>query len=309
MLMDWKRALSRLLSLVQRWLQRSPQSTFVKLPLLALTVGAIALVMMAHPLMTRSQHPLATPAAVSQAPGQAIAQKPAPDFPLRPHPLPPTLAQWHMPQAGDYFDQIEVVPVNYLVWSHVPLTVYIQPPTAAELANPFTAQRSQAWITAVSQAVQEWHRYLPLARVEQAEGANIVVLRSPPPLQVETSTSQEGATGLVRERPTLRIGRARSAVTTYKVSVQGSLKDPASKPTLALRCTIQLRPDQAPQYLQAAARHELGHALGIWGHSRSQTDVMYFSQVRNPPPISPRDVNTLKRIYEQPTRLGWALVE
>jgi predicted Zn-dependent protease len=33
--------------------------------------------------------------------------------------------------------------------------------------------------------------------------------------------------------------------------------------------------------------------------------VPYFSQVRNPPPISPRDVNTLKRIYQQPTSLGW----
>ena len=36
-----------------------------------------------------------------------------------------------------------------------------------------------------------------------------------------------------------------------------------------------------------------------------ETDVLYFSQVRNPPAISARDVNTLKRVYEQPTRLGW----
>ncbi|MBW4695280.1 MAG: peptidase [Lyngbya sp. HA4199-MV5] len=288
----------------QRWLTRSRQSTLFKLPLLAIALGTIALVMMAHPLLTRSEQ-LAT--AAFHTTGQPIAQKPAPDFPLQSHPLPPTLAQWNASQAGDYFDQIEVVPVNYLVWTHFPLSVYIQPPTTAELASPFTAQRSQAWITAVSQAVREWNRYLPLERVEQAEGANIVVLRSAPPLQFEPPTNQE-TTGYPRERPTVSIGRARSAVTTYKVSVQGSLKDPATKPMLALRCTIQLRPDQAPQYLQAAARHELGHALGIWGHSRSQADVMYFSQVRNPLPISPRDINTLKRIYEQPTRLGWALV-
>ncbi len=270
-----------------------------------MTVGAIALVLLVHPLLARSEQPLT---AAFNANRQTIAQKPAPDFPLQAHPLPPTLAQWSAPQAGDYFDQIEVVPVNYLVWSHVPITVYIQPPTATELASPFTAQRSQAWITAVSQAVQEWNRYLPLEQVEQLEGANVAVLRSPPSLQLETSTSQE-ATGEQRERSILRLGRARSAVTNYKVYIQGSLKDPASKPTLALRYTMQLRPDQATQYLQAAARHELGHALGIWGHSRSQTDVMYFSQVRHPPSISPRDVNTLKRIYEQPTRLGWALVD
>jgi len=264
-------------------------------------LGVIALAIVAHGLLS--------PAFAFKSNEQTIAQSSAPDFPLQAHPLPPTLAQWHDSKAGDYFDQIEVVPVGYLVWSHFPLTVYIQPPTAAELANAFTAQRSQVWITAVSQAVQEWNHYLPLERVDQPEGAAITVLRSSPPLQFETPkvTNRDDPTRQVLQEPTLRIGRARSAVTTYKVYVKGSLKDAASKPMLALRCTLQLRPDQAPQYLQAAARHELGHALGIWGHSRSQSDVMYFSQVRNPPPISPRDLNTLKRIYEQPTRLGWAL--
>ena len=252
---------------------------------------------------------------------QAIAQKPAPDFPLQPHSLPLTLAHWNPSQEGDYFDQVEVVPVGYLVWSQFPITVYIQPPTATELASPFTEQRSRIWIAAVSQAVKEWNCYLPLTMVEQADGADINVLRSPPPLQVETAQQQDNTSRQTKEpRPTLQIGRARSAVTRYKVYAKSSSNDAAtsnattpsaatSKPMLAHRFTIQLRPDQAPQYLQAAARHELGHALGIWGHSRSQTDVMYFSQVRNPPPISSRDVNTLKRIYEQPTRLGWALAE
>ena len=71
-------------------------------------------------------------------------------FPCDRIPLPPSLAQWHDPkQTGDYFDQIKAVPVGYLVWSHFPITIYLQPPTAIELANPFTAQRSQVWLTAV----------------------------------------------------------------------------------------------------------------------------------------------------------------
>lgn len=313
--MDWERGLKGFFRLMQRWLHRSPQKAIIKQRAivtrlsLAMALGAIALVIGTHPLPARSERPVTSPVAF-QVNRQAIAQKPAPDFPLQPHPLPSTLAQWNVPQVDDYFDQIEVVPVNYLVWTHFPLSVYIQPPTATELASPFTAQRSQVWSTAVAQAVQEWNRYLPLQRSDQLDSADIVVLRSAPPLQFESSqaTSQDRGTGqTVRERPTVRLGRARSAETTYKVSVKGSLNGPASTPMLALRCTIRLRPDQAAQYLQAAARHELGHALGIWGHSRSQTDVMYFSQVRNPPPISPRDINTLKRIYEQPTRLGWAL--
>ncbi len=48
----------------------------------------------------------------------------------------------------------------------------------------------------------------------------------------------------------------------------------------------------------------LGHALGIWGHSQLETDALYFSQVRKPAFISVRDVNTLKKVYEQSTALG-----
>ncbi len=32
-----------------------------------------------------------------------------------------------------------------------------------------------------------------------------------------------------------------------------------------------------------------------------------FGEVRNPAQVSARDINTLKRIYEQPTRLGWPM--
>jgi hypothetical protein len=37
------------------------------------------------------------------------------------------------------------------------------------------------------------------------------------------------------------------------------------------------------------------------------TDVMYFAQTRDIPPISSRDINTLKKVYQQPTQLGWQM--
>ncbi|MEB3357209.1 MAG: peptidase, partial [Synechococcales bacterium] len=79
------------------------------------------------------------------------------------------------------------------------------------------------------------------------------------------------------------------------------------QPTLAHRCTIWLSPRQTERYIQAAARHEIGHALGIWGHSPDASDALFAAQVGSPGPISARDVNTLKRIYEQPTHIGWPL--
>ena len=73
-----------------------------------------------------------------------------------------------------------------------------------------------------------------------------------------------------------------------------------------------LRPNYYPQLpektLSAAFLHELGHAVGIFGHSDRPTDVMYPLEVSSQRSgkltqdklgaVSTRDVNTLKRIYD-----------
>jgi predicted Zn-dependent protease len=215
------------------------------------------------------------------------------------HPLPPTLANWRdLTQSGDYFDQIKPIAAGYLVWSSFPITVYIESITTTEAANPFTMQRSQTWIGAVQKAIQEWNAYLPLQSVAQSAGADIVIGRSPPPLRLEKNP----------KLGSLPIPRARSAETRFDLYAKKATGAIGNAPDrLAHRMTITIRPDQAADYLQAAARHELGHALGIWGHSPNPTDALYFSQVRSPAKISARDLNTLKRVYEQPTHLGWEI--
>ena len=218
----------------------------------------------------------------------SLAQKTLPV--LKAHPLPPSLVQWSdASNRGDYFDQIQKTQPGYLVWSEFPIKVYVQPIEESEAAN---SARAQAWIKAVNQAVQEWSVYLPLQVVNQVEIANIVVRRSFLPLRVTPG------------QPSPQ--RVRAAETRYEL-YKKSL--PNAPTVLAHRCLVVVQPNQAETYVLASTRHELGHALGIWGHSSSQTDALYFSQVRNPPLISPRDINTLKRIYKQPTRLGWTVAE
>jgi predicted Zn-dependent protease len=189
------------------------------------------------------------------------------------HPLPSTLARWQDGKnSGDYFDAVKPTEVGYLVWSHFPVKVYIETP---KIVNK---NQADTWVKAVSSTVKEWNAYLPLEIVEQQESADITILRKAPPLQGNPP-------------------RARSAQTTYTLYTKDNI--------LYHRFSILLSPSQMGEYLTAAARHELGHALGIWGHSPLQSDALYYSQVRNPPLISARDVNTLKRVYEQPTKLGW----
>ncbi len=198
---------------------------------------------------------------------------------LKAHPLPSTLRKWQdVSNSGDYFSEINPTPVGYLVWSQFPVKIYIT------TLNKLPQKQAQTWVETVSQVVSEWQNYLPLEIVDQADSADITIERKAPPLQFD------------RNR---KLSRARSAQATYKLYTKNN--------TLYHRFTILLSPSQTGKYLLAATRHELGHALGIWGHSSMKSDALYFSQVRNPPPISPRDVNTLKLIYEQPTSLGCSL--
>jgi predicted Zn-dependent protease len=193
------------------------------------------------------------------------------------HSLPPTLTNWQdSTDSGDYFDRIKPPKVGHLVWSRFPIRVYVE--------RPVNTNGSIEWVEAVLGVVREWGVYLPLAVVDSSEVADIKILRQAPPLRQ----------GLLRSR---------SGESVYELYTSRD----GDKTILSHRFSVYLNPNQVGKYIAATARHELGHALGIWGHSLMETDVLYFSQVRNPPPISVKDVNTLKRIYEQPTRLGWGL--
>jgi predicted Zn-dependent protease len=205
-------------------------------------------------------------------------------FPLQVHPLPNRLAQWEDKQgSGDYFDRVQPKEIGYLVWSEFPVQIYIQPPETPP-TSPDHPDRS--WETLAEAIIREWGEYLPLTIADDPQLAQITLIRgSPPP-----------------ERSAAGGFRARSALTRYHLDLQHSA---THQSRLAQRFTITISPTQTEKYQQAALRHELGHALGIWGHSTIATDVLYASQVSEPPGISERDINTLKRVYEQPTRLGW----
>ncbi len=212
--------------------------------------------------------------------------------PLQVHPLPPSLAQWQdTSNVSNYFKNIKNTPVGYLIWSEFPISVYVETPL--EKDNSADSLRFQKWFQAVQNAIAEWNNYLPLQQIDNSETAAIVVLRS----SIQRSIQLNPETGLYD------IPRAITAQTNYKFYI-----DPTSH-NLSHQMTINISPDLGQSATLAAARHELGHALGIWGHSDRQSDALYFSQVRDTPSISVRDINTLKKIYQQPTRLGWKITD
>lgn len=212
--------------------------------------------------------------------------------PLQVHPLPASLAKIPVQKkVDDYFDQVQSTPLGYLIWSEFPIKVYLdRPPKPSNSSASY--QRFQQWTESVLQAIAEWNVYLPLKEVSDPKQADIVIQRIEPPL----GTTVNPETGQIQ------IPRARTAQTRYQFYLSES-----SHPTIRNRMTIQIKPGLSQASALAAIRHELGHALGIWGHSPDENDIMFYAQTKKTAPISIRDVNTLIKVYQQPTRLGWPL--
>jgi predicted Zn-dependent protease len=211
---------------------------------------------------------------------------------LKTHSLPEYLASATTnEEIGDYFTEIKTTPVGYLIWTQFPLKVYLEKPIETD-PNIATVRRFLKWQEIIKQGIKEWSKYLPITEVEGEELADIIIKRNAPPLKPKFNPE----TGLFDFPP------ATTAETKYKFYLS---KD--NPPLLLHKMTIIVSPNLADDSILSAIRHELGHALGIWGHSDRPTDALYYSQVRDTPPISPRDINTLKKIYQQPTKLGWSI--
>lgn len=203
----------------------------------------------------------------------------------RSYPLPDRLEAvlQHSGTGANYFDRITPSPQGYLLWSDWPVQVYLEP-SPVELGTA-AAQRQAIWQIQAEAAIADWSRYLPLEMAGEQAQAQIVILRRQPPLRWESG----------------QLSRARHGETRFRITPD---RDAQGQPCLRHQQTVYVGDRQGPKQLRGTLRHELGHALGLWGHSPNPDDALYGGQIADPPEISQSDLNTLGQLYGQPTRLG-----
>jgi len=185
--------------------------------------------------------------------------------------------------VGDYFAGINKYNNGAVArWTSFPVLVHLPQGSPSN------------WQKTLEESVSSWGKYIPVRVASPSEAADIEIawINHLPP-RTFGQTNLEVFNGHMR-------------VTVY-----------------LLRPTYYL-PNTPERMLHKAAEHEVGHALGIFGHSLDSSDLMYQFDSANAvnstkdSGISPRDLNTLKRIYESPSLppgfqsphpMGWSLQE
>lgn len=173
------------------------------------------------------------------------------------------------PKAGDYFSAVKKFDGETVArWTSFPITIKLPP------------ESPESWKKNLQVGISEWNRFIPVQAVSGAENCDIEV--------TWVNHLLPGVLGITR------------LTTPKKGSIHVEIW--MLRPTFY----VQEIPEHA---VQVAFMHELGHAIGIFGHSTTPDDLMASSELSlamkgkaSPKSLTvePRDLNTLKHIYESP---------
>ena len=201
--------------------------------------------------------------------------------------LPPQLSMnRYSEQDGDYYFQ--VIEESFgKQWDHFPVKLFV--PVAEE-------KKARK---AVEEAIKEWNQYFPLTSVDSPEEADISIR-----WVGEDSPKFPAIAGLAVQYLEFRDPED---ITSSKLVVEVAI-------------LIYKNEKRKTEEITATIIHELGHALGIHGHSDHEDDIMYPTRrehealvstregMKRVGPstatkLSQRDVNTLIKIYNTDTLL------
>ncbi|MDX1931868.1 MAG: hypothetical protein SFU56_04615 [Capsulimonadales bacterium] len=162
---------------------------------------------------------------------------------------------------------------NYAFESHIRLRRWDKPRVTLHVADPGTGIEPGDAKRRTAQAASLWN---------EATGDTVYLV----------VTEEAGADITVRFVPASSLPpQAVGRTTTLFRSVSGTL----------VRGEVRVREDLSEAQSIQAIAHELGHALGIQGHSDEPRDLMYFRS-HLPAVVTRADANTLRIAYSETLR-------
>ena len=174
--------------------------------------------------------------------------------------------------ADDYFNHITVFSDGKITrFTQMPIRVHIAP-------MPIDVEGVKAYLESFRYAMREWEAAAD-GRIQFQEVASTANAD----IRVRWQRS-----GLTRIIDTALGGTelTRLSETDFEVDVVLSLRERGSAALLS------------QEKMRTVCLHELGHAIGLWGHSPDSADVFFFAATAQRP--TDRDKATLQKVYATP---------
>lgn len=188
--------------------------------------------------------------------------------------------------GSDYFDSIQKESAARWPKTLLPLKVYIEP---GDQVHNYRDTYRQSIITAFNDWTKAANDRLSWRLVNRKSDASIIC----------TWVSKKEELPLHKQRE--------QGVTDYATVTLSKTDERWLQKVVITICTSNIFSTRALKTDDVfnVARHEVGHALGLTGHSSSKGDVMYPTMSQKLMPISMRDAGTINHLYAYYTTTPW----
>ncbi len=174
--------------------------------------------------------------------------------------------------ADDYFNHITVFSDGKITrFTQMPIRVHIAP-------MPIGVKGVETYLESFRYAMREWEAAAD-GRIQFQEVASTANA------DIRVRWQRSGLTRII-DTALGRTELSRLSETDFEVDVVLSLRERGSAALLS------------QEKMRTVCLHELGHAIGLWGHSPDSADVFFFAATAQRP--TDRDKATLQKVYATP---------